>query len=342
LNDGLSTENEEHHMAGLTEQEIGAFTETFQSLRTEMMKAIVGHEVVIEDVLICFLAGGNVLIESGPGLGKTLIVKTLASVLDLPFNRIQFTPDLMPSDIIGTTIVMESESGDKVFEFQKGPVFTQILLADEINRATPKTQSALLEAMQERMVSIGGRTYQLDLPYFVLATQNPSDTEGTYSLPEAQVDRFLFRLRLDFPDIVNLRKIGDTTTGVRDVRLRKCCNARRVLEMQDMVRRVEAAPEAEQFAIHLVLKTHPASHEGSADAKRFLRYGSSPRGVQGLILGGKVRALVAGRSAVEPRDITACARQVLGHRLILNFEGEAEQVRQEDLIESAVKELKAS
>jgi MoxR-like ATPase len=195
--------------------------------------------------------------------------------------------------------------------------------------------------MQERMVSVGGRTYQLDLPYFVLATQNPRDTEGTYALPEAQVDRFLFRLQLDFPDIADLRRIGDTTTGVRDVSLQKRCDGRGVLEMQDMARRVEAPPQAEEFAIHLVLKTHPASREGSAEAKRFLRYGSSPRGVQGLILGGKVRALVEGSDAVEPRHIAQCARQVLGHRLILNFEGEAEQVRPEDLIDRAVQELTA-
>jgi len=328
-------------MAKLKQKEIDRFVTTFQALKQEMMKVIVGCERVIEDVLTCFFAGGNVLIESGPGLGKTLIVKTLAEVLDLPFNRIQFTPDLMPSDIVGTTIVLETESGAKVFEFQKGPVFTQILLADEINRATPKTQSALLEAMQERMVSVGGKTYQLDLPYFVLATQNPGETEGTYTLPEAQVDRFLFRLQLPFPDIGDLRKIGDTTTGTREVELKKLCDAKKALAMQDMVRRVEAPERAEAFAIHIVLKTHPASREGSGHAKRFLRYGSSPRGVQGLILGGKVCALADGRASVEPKDIARCAEQVLSHRLITNFEGEAEQVRPEALIREAVNELVA-
>ena len=329
-------------MAGLSQKEIKGFADTFQALKGEMTKVIVGHERVIEDVLVCFFAGGNVLIESGPGLGKTLIVKTLAEVLDLPFNRVQFTPDLMPSDIIGTTIVMESDMGEKIFEFQRGPVFTQILLADEINRATPKTQSALLEAMQERMVSVGGTTHKLDRPYFVLATQNPTETEGTYPLPEAQVDRFLFRLRLDYPDMDNLRRIGDATTGTREVKLRKLCDVERALQMQDIVRRVEAAPEAEALAIHMVLKTHPASREGSTDAKRFLRYGSSPRGVQGLILGGKVRALVAGKGSLEPAHIADCAEQVLSHRLILNFEGEAEQVESRTLIGHAVDELMAA
>ena len=329
-------------MAGMTGKQIDEFRRAFGALKEEMMKVVVGYEHTIEDVLVCFFAGGNALIESVPGLGKTLIVKTLAETLDLPFSRIQFTPDLMPSDIIGTTIVMDTEGGDKVFEFQKGPVFTQILLADEINRATPKTQSALLEAMQERMVSVGGKTHQLDLPYFVLATQNPSDTEGTYALPEAQVDRFLFRLRLGFPDIGDLRKIGDTTTGSKQVKLKKLCDGESALKMQDLVRAVRAPVDAEAFAIRLVLKTHPASHEGSHEAKRFLRYGSSPRGVQGLILGGKVWALVDGKSAVEPRHIARCAEQVLSHRLILNFEGEAEQIRPEALIQEAVDELMAA
>ena len=329
-------------MAGLNRKQADEFRKTFTALKHEMMKVVVGYEHTVEDVLVCFFAGGNVLIESGPGLGKTLIVKTLAETLDLPFSRIQFTPDLMPSDIIGTTIVMETEAGEKVFEFQKGPVFTQILLADEINRATPKTQSALLEAMQERMVSVGGRSHELDLPYFVLATQNPADTEGTYTLPEAQVDRFLFRLRLGFPNIDDLRRIGDTTTGTAQVRLKKRCDAKHALAMQELVRAVPAPAESEAFAIRLVLKTHPASHEGSREAKRFLRYGSSPRGVQGLILGGKVWALVEGKEAVEPGHIARCAEQVLSHRLILNFEGEAEQINPADLIREAVDELMAA
>jgi MoxR-like ATPase len=248
----------------------------------------------------------------------------------------------MPSDIIGTTIVMESEDGEKVFEFQKGPVFTQILLADEINRATPKTQSALLEAMQERMVSVGGTTYQLDLPYFVLATQNSLETEGTYSLPEAQIDRFFFKLTLDYPGLDDLQRIGDASSGRREAKLNKVIGGQEALEFQDMVRRVEAGPEATAFAIRTVLKTHPASPEGSVNAKRYLRYGSSPRGAQGLILGGKVRALADGKAAVEPKHIAAVGKQVLNHRLILNFEGESEQIRPESLVEEAVAALAAS
>jgi MoxR-like ATPase len=325
----------------ITEQEIERFQNTFSDLKSEMLKAIIGCDDIVEDLLVCFFAGGNLLLESSPGLGKTLIIKTLAQVLDLKFNRVQFTPDLMPSDIIGTTIVMESDEGEKVFEFQPGPVFTQILLADEINRATPKTQSALLEAMQERMVSVGGETHQLELPYFVLATQNPLDTEGTYSLPEAQIDRFFFKLSIEFPDLDNLQQIGDMASGSREVVLNKIIGAKEALELQDMVRRVEASKDATAFAIRTVLKTHPASSEGSESAKRFLRYGSSPRGAQALTLGGKVRALIDGRGSVEPKDIIAVSKQILSHRLILNFEGESENIRQATLIEEAVAELSA-
>ena len=324
-----------------TQEEIKHFQETFQALKSEMQKVIIGYDSIIEDVLICFFAGGNLLIESTPGLGKTLIVKTLAQVLDLKFNRIQFTPDLMPSDIIGTTIVMESDTGEKIFEFQKGPVFTQILLADEINRATPKTQSSLLEAMQERMVSVGGKTYQLELPYFVLATQNPLEAEGTYSLPEAQIDRFFFKVTLGYPDLDHLQRIGDVSSGHGEAQLKKIAGGKEGLELQDMVRRVESGPEANAFAIRIVLKTHPASSEGSANANRFLRYGSSPRGVQALILGGKVRALIDGKAKVEPKHIAAVSKQILNHRLIRNFEGESEQVRPESLVQEAIDGLMA-
>ena len=323
-------------MSAPTTEEIKRFQVTFEALKSEMLKVVIGCDQVVEDLLVCFFAGGNLLLESTPGLGKTLIIKTLAEVLDLKFNRIQFTPDLMPSDIIGTTIVMETDEGEKLFEFQKGPVFTQILLADEINRATPKTQSALLEAMQERMVSVGGETHELELPYFVLATQNPLDTEGTYSLPEAQIDRFFFKLSIDYPELDDLQRIGDVASGRREVTLSKVIGAPEALELQTLVRRVEADPEATAFAIRTILKTHPASSEGSDNAKRFLRYGSSPRGAQALILGGKVRALVDGCGAVEARHIAAVSNQILNHRLILNFEGESEQVRPETLVEEAV------
>ena len=249
---------------------------------------VVGYDEAIENLLVCFFGGGNVLIDSEPGLGKTLIAKALSRVLDLHCSRIQFTPDLMPADIIGTTIVQQSRGGKKHFAFQKGPVFTQLLLADEINRATPKTQSALLEAMQERHVSAGGHTYPLDQPYFVIATMNSRETGGTYPLPEAQVDRFLFKLALGRPDLDDLQEIsrrGDD--GLSS--LAPIIDAERALTMRSLVLAVDVPPEVRRFAIEMVLRTNPASDRCVEDARRYLRYGSSPRGVQALILGAKAR-----------------------------------------------------
>jgi MoxR-like ATPase len=279
------------------------------------------------------------LIDSAPGLGKTLIAKTLAHVIDLHSSRIQFTPDLMPADIIGTTIVQETTDGKKHFVFQKGPVFTQLLLADEINRATPKTQSALLEAMQERHVSAGGKTYDLDRPYFVVATMNSHETGGTYALPEAQVDRFLFKATLGKPDIDHLQDISRRSGGGAFEKLTPVIDAARALAMKELVLAVEAPAAIRRFAIDLVLRTNPVAPEGTAKARKCLRYGSSPRGVQAMILGGKVRALIAGRDTVLNEDILAVARPALAHRLILNFEGEADGIRTEDFIDEVVKEM---
>jgi len=313
----------------------------FETLRDRMATVIVGYRDVIEDLLICFFSGGNLLIDSAPGLGKTLIAKTLAHVMKLDSSRIQFTPDLMPADIIGTTIVQETTDGRKHFIFQKGPVFTQLLLADEINRATPKTQSALLEAMQERHVSAGGRTYDLDQPYFVIATMNSHETGGTYALPEAQVDRFFFKLTLSKPDIDHLQEISRRSGGGAFAGLTPVIDAKRAREMKVLVLSVEAPHALRRFAIDIVLRTNPASPEGSEKTKRYLRYGSSPRGVQALILGAKVRALVGGHDVATPEDVLAVARPALAHRLILNFEGEADGIRTEDLIEEVVNEMAA-
>ena len=318
---------------------IEGFQRDFEALRDRMETVIVGYRQVIGDLLICFFAGGNLLIDSAPGLGKTLIAKTLAHVMDLHSSRIQFTPDLMPADIIGTTIVQESTDGKKHFVFQKGPVFTQLLLADEINRATPKTQSALLEAMQERHVSAGGKTWDLDRPYFVIATMNSHETGGTYALPEAQVDRFFFKLTLAKPDIDHLQEISRRSGGRAFAKLSPVIDARRAEEMKALVLAVEAPHALRRFAIDLVLRTNPASPEGSDRAKKFLRYGSSPRGVQALILGAKVRALVDGRDTAGSEDVLAVARPALAHRLLLNFEGEAENLRTEDLIDEVVRDM---
>jgi MoxR-like ATPase len=299
------------------------FAATVDRIRREVRRVIVGHHELIDQVLVALLAGGHVLLEGVPGLGKTLLVKTVAQTLALRFARIQFTPDLMPADIVGTTVVMQDAQGRRYFEFQRGPVFTQVLLADEINRATPKTQSALLEAMQEHAVTVGGTSYPLEEPFFVLATQNPIEMEGTYPLPEAQLDRFLFKLRAEFPKVDDLVEIIDRTTASALPAVEVVASAARLLAMMRLVRQVEVASHVKAYAARLVQATHPHSG-GSSLARRYVRYGSSPRGAQALILAGKVRALMAGRAHVAFADIQALALPALRHRIILNFEGEAE------------------
>ena len=314
------------------------FASTFDRIRQQVRRVIVGHRELIDHVLIALLAGGHVLLEGVPGLGKTLLVKTLAQSLDLEFSRIQFTPDLMPADIIGTNMVMQDAGGRRYFEFQRGPVFTQVLLADEINRATPKTQSALLEAMQEHAVTAAGTSYTLTEPFFVLATQNPIEMEGTYPLPEAQLDRFLFKLRVEFPSAQDLVEIIDRTTAAAVPQADVAATSGQILEMFRLAREVEVASHVKTYVARLIQATHPDTAAAASMAKRYVRYGSSPRGVQALILAAKVRALIAGRANVAFSDLKVLALPALRHRLILNFEGEAEGIDPDAIIQNALEE----
>jgi MoxR-like ATPase len=315
-----------------TEQAIQSFRDAYAALRSEIGKVIVGHESIVEGTLIALFSGGNVLLEGVPGLGKTLLVRTLSEVLDLSFNRIQFTPDLMPADILGTNIVMETPGGRREFEFQRGPIFAHLILADEINRATPKTQSALLEAMQEHQVTAGGELRKLVEPFFVLATQNPIDQEGTYPLPEAQLDRFFFKLLVGYPSAGELTEVlTRTTTGAR-AQIQKILNHETLLELMKLVREVPVASHVKDYAVRLVLATHPRTETASPSATQYLRFGSSPRGGQTLLLAGKVRALTQGRFNVSFDDIQAVTPAALRHRLILNFEAEAEGITTDHII----------
>jgi len=320
---------------------VQAFVTAFEGLRAEVEKVIVGHREVITHVLTGMFAGGHVLLEGVPGLGKTLLIKTLSEGLELSFSRIQFTPDLMPADIIGTNIIVEDADGRKHFQFQQGPIFAHILLADEINRATPKTQSALLEGMQESAVTVGGATRPLPAPFFVLATQNPIEMEGTYPLPEAQLDRFLFKLRVRYPQIEELNAIIDRTTQSRTATVNRVLGGPDVLAFRELIREVPIASHVRDFASAIVMATHP-QWEGAPDvARRFVRYGASPRGAQALVLGAKVRALAEGRYNVSAEDIKAMAVPALRHRVILNFEGEAEGVDTDTLISRVVADTEA-
>jgi MoxR-like ATPase len=310
------------------------FAARINAIKTQMARVIVGQEQIVEGVLMCLCAGGHVLLEGVPGLGKTLMVRTLAGSLGLDFSRIQFTPDLMPADVTGTNIIAETPDGRKEFQFQRGPVFTNVLLADEINRATPKTQSSLLEAMQEKSVTVAGTTYKLQEPYIVLATQNPIEMEGTYPLPEAQLDRFLFKMKVYFPSLEELMQILDRTTTEAGDQPEPVVDAAGVMALRHLVREVPIAPHIQEYAVRLVLGTHPDSEFCTADIKKFARYGSSPRGAQALILAGKVRALLQGRFNVAFEDIDFVARPALRHRIILNFEGQAEGIEADQLIDS--------
>jgi MoxR-like ATPase len=313
------------------------FRRTFALVREELGRVIVGHHELLDHVVTALFAGGHVLLEGVPGLGKTLLVRTLAQALDLRFARIQFTPDLMPADILGTNLLVQDEAGRRRFEFQPGPIFAQIVLADEINRATPKTQSALLEAMQEHAVSIAGESRRLDEPFFVLATQNPIEMEGTYPLPEAQLDRFLFKLRVVFPALDDLREIADRTTGPEPPEARRVVDAATLRRLQAFALEVPAAAHVQEYAARLVLATHPEAGGTSESARRFVRYGASPRGLQALLRAGKVRALAHGRAHVATDDIVALAAPALRHRILLNFEGEAEGIEPERVVEDAVR-----
>lgn len=308
------------------------YQKDIDELVSALGEVFVGQEEVVEQVIIALIAGGHVLIEGVPGLGKTLLVKTISEVLELSYSRIQFTPDLMPADITGTRILEKDEGGAPEFVFQKGPVFTNILLADEINRATPKTQSALLEAMQEYHVTAMGVQYLLDNPFFVLATQNPIEMEGTYPLPEAQLDRFIFKIKICYPSFEDLEKIVDLTTSGEIHTARKVCNREKLLKIREATRNVLVSKEVKQYAIQIVLSTNNDSPYSSEMAKKYIRYGASPRGVQALIIGGKVLALRDGRVNLSYEDINKIALPSLRHRLLLNFEGEANNVATDDLI----------
>ena len=312
--------------AATVDRQIEQFRENFRIVRAEVSRVIVGNEDNIVGIMTCLLARGHVLLEGRPGIGKTKLVQTLADVLRLKFARIQFTPDLMPGDIIGTNIVREDNAGRKFLEFQRGPIFANLVLADEINRATPKTQSALLEGMQENSVSAGGQTHPLEQPFFVLATMNPLEMEGTYPLPEAQLDRFFFKLRLGFPSAEGLHEIMDRTTQQLEPLVDRVLGQGEVLEMRETARSVPVARHVQQYAIDITLATHPESERATEMTRRFVRFGSSPRGTQALILGGKVNALLNDRVHVACEDVRTVTLNALRHRLLLNFDAEAERV----------------
>ncbi|MHB1307307.1 MAG: AAA family ATPase [Limisphaerales bacterium] len=322
-----------------TDEQIAQFRETYSALRNEIGKVIVGQTEIVDGTLTAILGGGHVLLEGVPGLGKTLLVRTLSEVLDLSFSRIQFTPDLMPADILGTNLVMEMPDGRRMFQFQKGPIFAHLILADEVNRATPKTQSAMLEAMQEHSVTAGGELRRLSEPFFVLATQNPIDQEGTYPLPEAQLDRFFFKLLVGYPSAVELTEVLNRTTENVKVQLNRVVTRDAILELQRLVRQVPVATHVKDYAVRLVLATHPKTTTAMPIATQFLRFGSSPRGAQTLMLAGKVRALAEGRFNVSFDDIQAVALPAMRHRLILNFEAEAEGVTTDHILGQILKEV---
>jgi MoxR-like ATPase len=308
-----------------------AFAERAQAIEAEIGRVIVGQRDLVRQTLTGLLANSHVLLEGVPGLGKTMLVRTIADVIDCTFNRIQFTPDLMPADITGTNILIE-ENGARVFRFQPGPIFANLVLADEINRATPKTQSSLLEAMQEHQVTVARNRYPLDPPFFVLATQNPLEMEGTYPLPEAQLDRFLFKVMVPFPSEEDLIKIMDRTTGAESVTAGKVATAVEIVEMQRLARAVPIAPHITAYAVSILAATHPDQPRAPGLVKEYVRYGGSPRGAQALVTAGKIFALLDGRFNVSVDDIRAAALPSLRHRIILNFEGEAEGITTEAVV----------
>lgn len=318
------------------------FRQRFAALEAEIGKVIVGQPDIVRGVLTCLFVGGHCLLEGVPGLGKTLLIRTLASALDLKFSRIQFTPDLMPSDIIGTNIISEDDSGKRSFSFQSGPLFAQMVLADEINRATPKTQSAMLEAMQEFSVTVGGTVHKLGQPFFVLATQNPIEQEGTYPLPEAQLDRFFYKLTVPFTTREELNLIIDRTTKNAFPKANKVMDAAEITTWQALVREVLVSAPVQDFAIRLLLASHPNSEYATDETKRFLRAGASPRGAQSLIMAGKLRALLEGRYNVSFADIKAVYLPAMRHRVLLNFEAQAENISSDSILNAVLNTVKES
>jgi MoxR-like ATPase len=310
------------------------------AIEAEVGQVIVGQRDLIRQTLITLLAGGNALLEGVPGLAKTTLVRTLADVIDCSFSRIQFTPDLMPADIVGTTLISEDDAGHKAFRFEPGPIFANLVLADEINRATPKTQSALLEAMQEHTVSVAKTIHKLENPFFVLATQNPLEMEGTYPLPEAQLDRFFFKVMVPFPSTADLVEIANRTTGAKAPQTRKVASGALISEMQNLARSVPIASHVLAYVARLITATHPEDKDGPSVTRQYVRYGASPRGMQAMILAGKIMALLDGRFNVAFADLKLAALPALRHRIILNFEAQAEGIAPDDVIRQVVETVK--
>jgi len=323
----------------MTALSVDQFREYGNKIESEIGKVIVGQTEVVRHVLVSILAGGHVLLEGVPGLGKTMLIRTIGEALDLKFARIQFTPDLMPADILGTEILTDQD-GRREFRFRPGPLFANLVLADEINRATPKTQSALLEAMQEGSVTVAQQTYRLDEPFFVMATQNPLEMEGTYPLPEAQLDRFFFKVNVDLPDAKDMVEILDRTTGKETPSAAKAVSGAEIVQMRALARAVPIASHVKEYIANLVLATHPDNLNASPLVKKYVRYGVSPRAGQALVLGGKVTALLGGRYNVAFEDVHAVAPAALRHRLLLNFDGLAEGVRTDEVIDELIGEIK--
>lgn len=318
----------------MEEEKIQQFASDFFRVEEEIGSVIIGQKELVRNVLTAMVAGGNVLLEGMPGLGKTQLVKAVGDAVDLEFSRIQFTPDLMPADVTGTTVMNREENGNMSFVFRKGPIFANLVLADEINRATPKTQSALLEAMQEHTVTGGSQTYRLEEPFFVLATQNPLETEGTYPLPEAQMDRFLFKLDVAFPNKEELMKIVLTTTDGKVHRASKVMDGKRLLQMREIAQQVPVAEPVAEYLMDLILKTHPENPEAPEVVRQYVRYGASPRGAQAVLQAARIFALLAGRYHVAYEDIKQAAKPALRHRIFLNFEGMAEGKTSDGIIEA--------
>lgn len=323
----------------INEQSIIEVSNKIKRCEEEISKGIIGQKGTIRNVLIAIFAEGNVLLEGMPGMGKTQLVKTIGKVLDLNFSRIQFTPDLMPADVVGTNIVVK-ENDNTVFKFEKGPVFTNLLLADEINRATPKTQSALLEAMGEKTVTVGKTTYEMPKPFMVLATQNPIEQEGTYPLPEAQLDRFLFKLNVEFPTLDELKEIMDLTLTNKSLELTNVLEGNEIVELRDIIKEIKIAEPVKEYALKLILATHPELENGADIAKRYVEAGAGPRAAQGIIAGAKVRAVMEGRLNVSFEDIKELAYPVLRHRIILNFDAITEGLNEEAIISKILEDLK--
>lgn len=323
----------------ISEKEMIEVSEKIRKCEEEISKGIIGQKDIIKDVLIAIFADGNVLLEGMPGMGKTQLVKTIGKVLNLKFSRIQFTPDLMPADVVGTNIVVK-EGDNTLFKFEKGPIFTNLLLADEINRATPKTQSALLEAMGEKTVTVGKQTYDMSKPFMVLATQNPIEQEGTYPLPEAQLDRFLFKLNVDFPNLQELKSIMDLTLTNDKTEINAVLEGEEILKIRELIREVKIADSVMEYALKLILATHPEIEEGAEIVKKYVEAGASPRAAQGIISGAKVRAVMEGRLNVSFEDIKELAYPVLRHRIILNFDAITEGLTVESIIGTLLEDLK--